>query len=159
MVGESYDDGDSDYIGNFTNYTVTSGVSNPSWTEVVDTNVVVGGSGLGRTSLGVAYANTSTASNITAFSYDYTEFDADDTAGAIGILIIIEEPLSPTVDASHLSITPTIFGSTVTQVNTSPDISPNAVPPTINGLDTRATAPTQWTNESKPSTTWTNETL
>lgn len=159
MVGASYDNTDSDYIGNFASYTVTSGDSNPSWTEVVDTNVTTGSGALGRKSLGVAYATTTSTSTITAFSFGYTEFDADDKAGAIGVLITIEEPISASPNVEHLAVTPTANDLNVTQVNQGAEVEHVEFLTTLNNLESRATSPTQWSAESKPSTSWTKETI
>ncbi len=159
LVTASFDDADSDTIGNVRTQTLTSADANPTWIEIIDSNVTTGGSGVGKMSLSVAYATTTVSSTITGYSFAYDDQDADDKAGALSVLIVMNEPQSSTVDTSHISITPAIFGPTVTQVNTALDVSHNAVTPTINGLDTRATSPTQWQNEDKPTTTWINDPL
>lgn len=141
----------------FSGYSVTSGVANPSWTEVID--VAVGVQSGPQVSLSVAYANTTSTTDITQFSVT----GATDTGGTddseTAMLCVLCEPISPTTDISHNAVPPTIFAPTVTQVNTAPDISHLAIPPTINGVDAQATSPTQWSNETEPSTTWTNESL
>lgn len=149
MVGASYDDADSDYIGNFASYTVTSGDSNPSWTEVVDTNVTTGSGGLGKKSLGVAYATTTSTSTITSFAFGYTEFDADDEAGAIGVLITIEEPISASPNVEHLAVTPTANNLNVTQVNQGASIEHANLAPTLNNLETEGVNPNIWTTITK----------
>lgn len=142
----------------FSGYSVTSGVSNPSWTEVLDTTFYAQ-SGTTKGSFSVAYANTTDTSAITAFRVD----GATDTSGNADtervLLCVLCEPVSATTDISHNAVTPTIFAPTVTQVNTAPDVSHLAIPPTINGVDALATSPTQWSNEPKPSSTWINESL
>jgi hypothetical protein len=111
---------------------------------------------LGRKSLGIAYATTTSNSTITSFSYGYTEFDADDTAGAIGVLMVLNQPVNATSDISHIQNDATIFGPTVTQVNVNPDIHHLDTDPDVHGLNALATAPTQWDNPTKPTTTWRN---
>lgn len=157
LVTASYDDGDSDTIGNIRTQTLTSADSNPTWTEIIDSNVTVGGSGVGKMSLSVSHATTTSTATITGYSFQYDDQDADDAAGALSVLIVMNEPNSPTTDLSHNAVIPAQFGPTVTQVNTNPDLSHNAVVPTINGTETIAASPTMWTNGDKPSeTTWTN---
>lgn len=142
----------------FDSYSVTSGVANPSWTEILDTTFSTQ-SGAIRGSFAVAYANTTDTSPITAFSVT----GATDANGGedteMALLLVLCEPVSPTPDVSHNAVPPTIHAPTVTQVNVAPDVSHNALPPTIHAPTARATSPTQWQNEGKPSTTWSNDTL
>lgn len=141
----------------FSGYSVTSGVANPSWTEIIDANVSVDSGP--NVSMSVAYATTTSTTDITEF----TVIGATDTGGTedaeTAVLCVLASPVSPTTDISHNLVTPSIHAPTVTQVHVTPDISHNAVPPTINGIPTVATAPTVWQNESTISTSWTNETL
>lgn len=141
----------------FSGYSVTSGVANPSWTEVIDANVSVDSGP--NVSLSVAYATTTSTSDITEF----TVVGATDTGGTedaeTAVLCVLASPINLTTDLSHINVAPTIHAPTVTQVHAAPDISHNAVVPTVNGIETRAIAPTQWQNEDKPSTAWINDSL
>ena len=139
-------------------YAVTSSGSNPSWTEVTESSFSAGG-GIDTITLACAYANDSDVSAITAFSATATSSTSGDPEGYAGIFAVICEPNSPTTDVSQIAVTPTLFAPTVTQVNTAPTISHLDTEPDVFSATARATAPTQWTNEAKPSTTWTNETL
>jgi hypothetical protein len=134
--------------------TVNSYTSTPSstYTEHLDTTIDYGG---GDPTLAVASSTISGVSQITAYGAGFSGI-GDNYAGSLLLFTPIN---SPTTNISHIQNDATIFGPTVTQVNVGgADVSHNAVTPAINGLDPRATAPTQWTNETKPSTTWTNET-
>jgi len=140
----------------FSGYSITSANSNPTWTELQDTQIAVL-AGAANVAMSVAYASSSDTSTIT----DYTTTVSSDTNGdadaVISLLAVICEPSNETADVSHLDSAPTIFGPTVSQVNVSLDMSHNAVTPTVSGIDAYANAPTVWENETKPSTTWVNE--
>lgn len=139
----------------FSGYSVTSGVANPTWTEVIDTTFQTSSGPTG--SFALAYANTTDTSDITEFLVN----GATDTGGTADteriLLCVLCEPISSTTDISHNAATPSIHAPTVSQVTVAPSLSHNSVTPTINGIPTVATAPTQWTNQNKPSTTWTNQ--
>lgn len=150
MIGLSYDGSESDYIGDYTSPTVTSSDANPSWTTVCNIKDVSIQSSNGKKSLFVAYASTTNTSNITAFSYGFTEFDADDRCGAIGALLVLNEPVNVTPDVSHLNAEPTIFAPTVTQVNIALDISHINIEPTVNSLETKDSSENAvWTTITK----------
>lgn len=140
----------------FSTYSITSGVANPTWTEVFDTTVDVI-AGTAKVSFALAYAITTSNTDITGFSV----VGASDTGGTedseTALLVVINEPQSSTVDVSHLAVTPTIEGVTASSVNVASDVSHLAVTPTIEGIPTRDNSSTQWINENKPSTTWTNQ--
>ena len=104
-------------------------------------------------------AVSSDTSNITAYQATITETTADNSVGIGMFLASLVAPNSPTVDVSHISITPTIESVTASQVNVAPDISHLAITPTINGIETdNSSDRTQWTNENKPTApTWTNQ--
>ncbi len=139
----------------FSGYSVTSGVSNPTWTEVIDTTFQTASGPTG--SFALAYANTTDTSNITEFLVNgATDAGGTDDTERI-LLCVLCEPVNPTTDLSHINVAPTVHAPTVTQVNTAPEVSHNAVVPTVNGIPTRATAPTQWQNPDKPTDpTWIN---
>lgn len=129
-------------------YTITSSNSNPTWTELLDTYNASADHGLQ-----VAYAISSDTSTITAWQYTLST-TAEGVAGGLGI---ITEPANATSDLSHLSVTPTLEGLTPTYSVIS-DVSHNAIAPTLEGVTGKASSDgTQWTNEAKPSTNWTNE--
>lgn len=141
----------------FSSYTVTSADSNPTWTELQDTQVAIIGSAV-NLAMSVAYTNSSNTSTITAYSTAVSSDTTGNPDAIISFVAALCEPANATSDISHIQNDATIFGPTVTQVNVNPDIHHLDTDPDVYGLDARATAPTQWTNESKPSTTWTNET-
>lgn len=132
--------------------TIGSYTSTPSktWTEVTDFFL-----NFGTTDpvIAVASAPANNLDTITAWGATLSISKVNHG----GILVCITGSNSVTADVSQLNTTPGIFGPTVTQVNTALEVSHNAIPPVINGVNTRATAPTQWQNGDKPTdTNWTN---
>lgn len=100
--------------------------------------------------LAIATGNYSGTSQITAYGCTLTTASND-----AGCIIIINPAESPTIDVSHISVTPTIEGITASN-NVSADVSHNAITPTINGIETSNSSDrTQWTPNNKNSTTWT----
>lgn len=156
MIMGSYDNADSDYYGTATNRTITSSDSNPTWTQVCDilgvTNNV---NGLSAKSLNVAYATTTTSSTVTGFSFNYAEFDADEEAGGIGVLLLLESPISQTVSNALLQTSPVTF-ATLTGSTQEPTNDFHEASPEFPNQSGKATAPTQWTSATKNTTTWTN---
>lgn len=137
------------------NFTASNFISTPtiSWTEDVDVSVQEGGAG------GIAHGHCVASGTLTGTAqitqYGVTLSQIPDRA-SIGILVIINSPQNVTADIPHLAITPTIDGLTAA-VNVAPDVSHLAITPTINGVEaTNSSDRTQWTNQTKPSTTWTN---
>lgn len=138
-----------------TGQTVGSYSSSPSltFTERIDTTAQSGGASGDGIVIGVATAPVSGTSEITSRS---AVFSTDITRYRSGVALLINAPQSVTANISHNEISTEIFGVTA-KVNVNLDISMVDASPTLEGIETKATAPTQWTNETKPSTTWTNE--
>ena len=140
----------------FSGYSITSGVANPTWIEIVDATISMFG-GLDKASFACAYATTTDTSDITAFSVT----GATDTGGTAdtesSLLVVINEANSPTADVSPLAVTPTVTSPTAAN-SVAGTISPLAVTPVINGFTTRGDTlnTTRWTNPDKGTTTWTN---
>lgn len=149
MIGASYDNADSDYYKNESNRTITSSDSNPTWTEVCNLGPVTNSvNGLSALTLNVAYATTSFSSTVTGFSFAYEEFDADETASIIGVLLLLNAPVNATVSNALFQTSPVTFspltGSTQSPTNDYMDISPEF--PTQSGV---ATVPSVWTTVTK----------
>lgn len=142
-------------VTNISDYTVTSGESNPTWTEVLDVSTTDPAGTYDDNRSAFAYATTTNATDVTAWAYTITGSAGINCA----ILAIIPEPQNVTSDISHLSVTPTIESVTASQVNVATDVSHLAVTPTLNGIEaTNSSDRTQWTNENKPTApTWTNQ--
>lgn len=151
VVGQGSDDNAASFAG----YSVTSGEANPSWTEVADLSCFTGSNAYLH-DMAVAYANTSNLSDITAWTSTATSAVTGAADGFIGILAIIPQPQNVTPDVSHLAVTPTLFGPTVSQVNINSDVSHNAVVPVLNGLTAKAQRQAVWSNADKPTTDWNN---
>lgn len=145
----------SDQNPSWSAYSVTSGESNPSWTEVQDEEFRQAGESFGGQA--VAYANTSNLSDVTEWSVTFSGPNGATLRGT-AFFIIIAEPQNVTADLGRTTATPSVRSVTASQVNVSTDLGRTDITPTIHGIDTKATAPQRWTNETKSSTTWTNET-
>lgn len=155
MAGDFFSD---DNYSTFSNYTIVSGDANPTWTELVDSTYDTS-SGINKKSFFVAYAVTTNTSTITEYSVLATPGTLGSSDFVASFLAVICSPNSPTPNVSHFAIAPELFSPTVTQVNVSPEVCHLDTAPAVEGLNIKATAPTQWTNETSNPTTWTNETL
>jgi hypothetical protein len=141
---------------------ITASSGNPSWTEVVDSWVTVNGGPDPRSiSCAVYYANDTNTTNVTAYGVTATGIGGSGgSESGVSFLAVLCEPQNATGDVSHINITPAIEGVTASQVNIGAEVSHQAITPTINGIGTQNSSDrTQWQNESKPSTSWQNETL
>jgi hypothetical protein len=129
----------------FSGYTITSLDSNPTWTEDLDdTYVSVTGDDLTFAS---AHASTTNTSAITAFSL---------TGGEdVSVLLVIPATKSATGTNALLAVDPTFFANTAS-VGTTGTNALHTVDPTFPTQSGRAKS-NIWTNETKNTTTWTNE--
>lgn len=133
--------------------TVSSYTTTPSntFTEVAD---IVTDFGVEDPGLAVARATTSSLSQITAYgatisaSKDYH----------VGSILLLSPVTNATGTSTLVTTTTQTFssGGTATATGTSVLAEATSLANTQTG---RGETPTQWSNESKPSTTWTNETL
>lgn len=142
----------------FGTYTVTSADSNPTWTEVVDSTVDISGT-TAKYCTGVAYANRTATSTITGYS---TTISSDANGGSDGyasIFAVIVEPVAAQGTNALLAVDQdTFFANAGATVGTQGSNALHEAGATFFNQSGNATNPTQWTNETKPSTTWTNET-
>lgn len=131
----------------FSGYSVTSGVANPTWIEVLDTTFQTSSGPTGSFSL--AYAITTSTTPITAFSVT----GATDAGGTddteMALLLVICEPISPTPTVSHISTDPAVHAPTVTQVNVAPTVSHHVSTAAVHAPEALALRPTQWTPVEK----------
>jgi len=136
------------------NYSVTSSDSNPTWTEIIDaTNVFSSGSRGGWTAS--AHATSTNTSSITALGFDYTGSTSDATV-VFGFLYI-SEPVDETGTNALHEASPALFTNAGVEVGGTGTIEVMEASPEFFTQSGRATSPTQWTNEAKPSTNWVNE--
>ena len=142
----------------FSGYSITSGVSNPSWTEVNDTEVRTNGN-LYNKALAVAYANTTDTSDITAYSISVSSDSSGADDGVASLLAVIVEPTDASGTNALLEVAQdTIFSNTGVEVGGTGTNTLLEASPTFQTQSGNATSPTQWTNEAKPTdTSWTNE--
>lgn len=140
----------------FSNYSITSTDTNPTWTEVFDTDYTTA-AGANLEAFYCAYAISPDTSDITAWSVDVAGSTSGGADGLVGILAVMVEPLNATADISHLAITPTV--QSVTGSNTAnADISHLAITPSIENVTAKSSSDTtRWTEPTKEDTTWTNK--
>lgn len=142
---------EDDRTYSFSGQTITSSGSNPSWTEVVDSSVIVNQSTDTRSiSTCIAYANDTDISDITAFSATQTVTGGGSGNPApISILAVICEPINATADISHLAITPTVESLTGSNTATA-TIDHIELTPTLESLTaTSSSDNTRWTTTPK----------
>jgi hypothetical protein len=140
----------------YSGHSVTSGESNPSWTEICDDTYNANGS-TSRGGLNVAYATTTSTSAISAFTCTATTDTLGDQDTWYSYFIVLAAPQSATATNAVFQTTPVYFspltGSTQTVTNALHESTP-----TLMSQSGRGTTPTQWANESPATTEWTNET-
>jgi len=138
----------------YSGYSITSSDSNPTWTEVIDTEVFYGANAAAAT-LAVAYANSSNTSTITAYSANLAESGFSTGIGSVDVaLLIFAQPTNVEPHVSPLNVVPSV-NSLVATNNVAADVPHLAVEPTVNGLIGRANN-NIWRNQDKPTTNWNN---
>lgn len=145
----------------FSAQSITSGGSNPTWTEVVDASISVNQTSDTRSiSTVISYANDSNTSAITAYSVTQTSTGgASGTPSPISILAVICEPINATGTNALLEVQPAVFPANVLEVGGTGTNALLEVSPEMFNQNGNATTPTVWTNEAQATTEWTNETL
>jgi hypothetical protein len=154
-IGSFYSNDSPITPSTFSGYSVTSGQSNPSWTEIIDVTRIVD-AGTADSSFTMAYALRNDTSTITAYSFIASAGTSGGNDGFASMLAVICEPQNASGSNTLLSVSPTVFsnaGVTVgtTGTNALLDVSP--LLPTQSG---KGTQPTQWTERAKNTSTWTN---
>lgn len=144
----------------FASPTMTSSDSNPTWTEVVDANVVVNqDTDTRRISMAVYYANSSALSNITAYTVTETAVIGSlGGGGSVSFLAVLCEPLNATASNAVFQNSNEYF-SPLTASTQEPSNDFQAIEPEFFTQSATATNPTQWVNEENVTTDWTNESL
>ena len=142
----------------FTNYSVTSGESNPSWTEVLDEDQFdTGGANNYYGAMGFAYANSTNNTDITGYGFRYQEVSSlDDSYQGIYAFFTIQEPASASGSNVLVTTDTTLFSASGTTgaTGTTELLTTTTETFTASGQGRRSTT---WTNETRPSTTWNNE--
>lgn len=129
--------------------------SNPSWTEHYD--IARGAGGGSNHGMAGASAERSTASATGAFSISTVTNNTDGTSDYRGVLIAIGTPTSAAGTAALHQTDPTFFAPTAS-AGTAGTADLHETEPDFFAPTSRATENTVWSNETKPSTNWTNET-
>lgn len=134
-------------VGTYSAYT-TSG-TNPTWTEQME----VTNSAAVDTVFAVATAGITTPRTLTSFGATNSNSLEDHYI----LVIIVPAIANATGTNALLSVSPALFAPTASAGTTGTNALLE-VSPTLFNQSGRATTPTQWTNETKPTaTTWTNQ--
>jgi hypothetical protein len=128
--------------------------SNPSWTFLSERDTENSGGTL-RWSSRVAYTIRSQVTNITNFSYTADQRVSGGNT-QIGFLACICTPQNATASNAVFENDSEFF-STLTGSTQSISTDFQEIEPEFFNQSARATNPTQWTNESKPTTDWQND--
>lgn len=134
-------------------YTITPSAT---FTENVDIGDFVGGTS--ARSLMCASAPYTGLSQITSRSVTLSRVGTS-SQDTNGIILIVNAPQNQTADVSRLEVPPTLFGVTGSNTATA-DVSRIDITPELHSLEAKSsTQGTQWINDIKPTTTWTNNTI
>lgn len=131
-------------------YTASGGVS-PTFTERLDSSEATGLT----TCFGVADGIYNSGATITSFGVTASGAIDENTSK----MFVIPAQVNASAQATFLAVTPTLISPTGSNTDTATstllEVSPTFHSPTAKS----SSDSTQWTNETKPTTVWTNETL
>lgn len=152
---------DDPRVSDFNSPSISSSDPNPTWTKLLPTlsggvNALRGGGGVAVASC-FFYATSSDTSDVTEYSYTIagaSEF-YDNLTDAY---FTIHQPQNINADISPLAIPPTVE-SIVGSNTANATIDHLTIAPTIKNISAKISsdATTRWTNEARPTTNWTNE--
>jgi hypothetical protein len=131
-------------------YTITPSIA---LAEAVDTSVQEGGSSGNAFGLAVAYGSASSSAQITEYGCTVNQTPSRAEAG---ILVIVSGSVDATASNALFQTSPVTF-ATLTGSTQSPTNDFKQITPDFFFGTARATNTTQWENEAKPTTEWTNE--
>jgi hypothetical protein len=140
-------DNDSD-VTQWSGYSVSGG-DNPSFTEVIDNFSTAGAIDI---SFGSAYGIYESTDEITGFGI----VESGNPDVSLQHALFIDQLTDATGTNTLVTTTSTAFGQTGTADTNSSNVLTEATAEVFAQVG-RGEAPTQWTNEAKPSTTWVNE--
>lgn len=143
-----------DNNADYSNYTLVSADSNPTWIEVIDSDYTTQANTYDN-SFFVAYALSSNTSTITGYTIDVSSATSGGADSYITALAVICSPLSQTVSNATFAVSPVTF-STLTASTQEPENDFHEVSPNFPEQSGVVRNPTVWTNPDKPSTTYTN---
>ena len=159
MVNAGVTDDDGAWSVLFSGHTITSGDSNPTWTEVFDTDNIEFDSGNRNGYLNVAYATSTDTSQITAYAATLTEGGFSGLMDYSAELFVLVAPTSATANISRLDITPSLRPLTGSNTATA-NISRLDAEPEFRSVTGKSTSDrTRWNNPTKENTDWNNPTL
>lgn len=106
--------------------------------------------------LGIAYGQYTGTTVITSRGATLSETLTQDSGS---IIFLINGSYDQTGTNNLVSVSPAIFANAGARADTNGTSSLVSVSPNLPTQSGRTTAPTQWSNEAKPTTTWNNETI
>lgn len=152
MFGNTITTSSEGGVFSFASYQVTSTDSNPTWTELIDANYYASTS---NARFFCAYALSSDVSTLTQYGFIKTGDSVANEETTVYALACIFTPVSVNASNALFQVSPISFtaltGSTQELLNDFHEITPD-----IFEQSASSTNPTQWTAESKPSTSWEN---
>jgi len=140
----------------FASYSATPSIT---FTEAGDVAIGRNSQNYGDTALAVAYGTTSATTDLTGFSVAKTGDSSDGPEPSIVGIISIFDPVDATGTPGLFVTDAESFGTTGTSDATGNVPLYSVSSPSFNSVIAKATQPTQWSNVTKPTTTWTNDTL
>lgn len=149
------DDDYADYSG----YSITSSDSNPTWTVLANNVDYTTASGAKENTFFVAYAVSTDTSTITAYSADVASSITGGIDSDAYFFAVFVAPIDATGTNALLSVSPTVFDNAGVDVGGNGTNALLEVEPEFFNQSGSGTTRTAWVNESKPTTSWNNETL
>lgn len=138
-------------------YQISSSDSNPSWIEVAENDFLTQSSANWHSHF-LAYAVSTNTSVITNWGLNITASGVGGPDQEVMIFAISVSPQTVIADVDRVDTPPTLFGVTASEVTVSADIDHLADTTEVHAIPTKdSSTNTQWTNETKPTSTWTNE--
>jgi hypothetical protein len=147
-----------DHYADFSNVTMTSGHSNPSWVAAATNQDFETGSGADFSTFFVYYANPTITSTITQYSIDVASSITGGNDVTATFLAVICSPQNQTGTHTLHSADADFFAPTP-EVGTSGTNNLLEVDAEFFDASGKVTNTTNWTNETQPTTTWVNETV
>lgn len=148
-----------DHYADYSNYSITSSDSNPTWTILSNNVDYTTASGIYKQTFFVAYAVSTNTSTITAYSADVASSITGGIDSDAYFFAVFVAPIDATGTNALLSVSPTVFDNAGVDVGGNGTNALLEVEPEFFNQSGSGTTRTAWVNESKPTTSWNNETL
>ena len=148
-----------DNYADYSNYSITSGDANPTWTILSNNVDYTTQSGVKENTFFVAYAVSTNTSTITAYAADVGSSISGGIDSDAYFFAVFVAPINTTGTNALLEVSPTLFNNAGVDVGGNGTNALLEVEPEFFPESGSATTRTGWANESKPTTSWNNEQL